>query len=187
VVGVEQQQERVVDQRLAALGALLDAGAVEEHADHVRVVALPVDVVIRRPSGGTTRRRAARSPRPPRRAGSACGGTPGAPAQLDEPAREAQDVLLVGSQRLQSNHEMSLSWHHALLLPPCERLISSPPSSIGVPSERNSVARKLRCWRARSVWIIGSSVGPSTPQFHERLSSVPSRLPSLLASLCLSW
>ena len=31
-----------------------------------------------------------------------------------------------------------------------------------------------------------SSVGPSTPQFHERLSSVPSRLSSPLASLCFS-
>ena len=32
----------------------------------------------------------------------------------------------------------------------------------------------------------GSSVGPSAPQFHERLSSVPSRLASPLASLCLA-
>ncbi len=31
----------------------------------------------------------------------------------------------------------------------------------------------------------GSSVGPSTPQFHDRLLSLPSRLSSPLASLCL--
>src|SRR5580693_9528402 len=31
-----------------------------------------------------------------------------------------------------------------------------------------------------------SSVGPSAPQFHERLSEWPSRLSSPLASLCLS-
>src|SRR5439155_26476015 len=37
---------------------------------------------------------------------------------------------------------------------------------------------------ARSSFTAGSSVGPSTPQFHERLSSVPSRLPSPFASLC---
>ena len=34
--------------------------------------------------------------------------------------------------------------------------------------------------------IAGSSVGPSTPQFHERLCDSPSRLSSPLASLCLS-
>src|SRR4029450_2764255 len=90
------------------------------------------------------------------------------------------------SSRSQSNQEISLSWHQALLLPPCERPISSPPSSIGVPCERNSVARKLRCWRRRSALISGSSVSPSTPQFHERLSGVPSWLSSRLASLCLS-
>ena len=43
-----------------------------------------------------------------------------------------------------------------------------------------------RRWLRRSAMISGSSVGPSTPQFHERLSSVPSRLSSPLASLCLS-
>jgi hypothetical protein len=46
------------------------------------------------------------------------------------------------------------------------------------------VARKFRICRRRSATIAGSSVGPSTPWFHERLSSVPSRLPSPFASLC---
>ena len=32
----------------------------------------------------------------------------------------------------------------------------------------------------------GSSVGPSSPQFHDRLWLSPSRPPSPLASLCLS-
>ena len=88
--------------------------------------------------------------------------------------------------RSQSNHESSLSWHHALLFPCCVRPSSSPPSSIGTPCERNSVVRKFRCCRARSARISGSSVGPSAPQFHERLSSVPSWLPSPFASLCFS-
>src|SRR5262249_34824487 len=84
------------------------------------------------------------------------------------------------------NHEISLSWHHALLLPPCERPHSSPPSSIGTPCDRNSVVKKLRCWRERSAFTSGSSVGPSTPQFHDRLSSVPSLFPSPFASLRFS-
>src|ERR671919_188843 len=88
------------------------------------------------------------------------------------------------SRRPHSNHDSSLSWHHALLLPFCVRDSSSPPSSIGTPCESSSVAMKLRCWRQRSALTSGSSVSPSTPQFQERLSSVPSRLPSWLASLC---
>src|SRR4051794_15930747 len=88
--------------------------------------------------------------------------------------------------RFQSYQEISESWHQALLLPPCERPNSSPPSSIGVPDDSTSVVRKLRIWRSRSATTAGSSVGPSTPQFQDRLSSVPSRLSSMLASLCLS-
>src|SRR3954447_15323801 len=89
------------------------------------------------------------------------------------------------SSRLQSNHEISLSWHQPLLLPCWARPNSPPPSSIEVPCESTSVARKLRCWPSRRALTTGSSVSPSTPQLHERLSSVPSRLPSRLASLCL--
>lgn len=37
----------------------------------------------------------------------------------------------------------------------------------------------------RSAPIRGSSVSPSAPQFHDRLSLVPSRPSSPLASLCL--
>ena len=48
------------------------------------------------------------------------------------------------------------------------------------------VVRKLRCWRALRAMIPGSSVGPSTPQFQERLFDSPSLLSSPLASLCLS-
>ena len=56
---------------------------------------------------------------------------------------------------------------------------------IGTPCDSIRIVRKLRTWRARSASIAGSSVSPSTPQFQLRLSSVPSRLPSPLASLCL--
>src|SRR5207302_323539 len=86
----------------------------------------------------------------------------------------------------QSNQEISLSWQNALLFPPCVRPSSSPPTSIGTPWERNSVVRKFRRCRSRSALTSASSVGPSAPQFHERLSSVPSRFPSPFASLCLS-
>src|SRR6202167_944639 len=86
----------------------------------------------------------------------------------------------------QSYQEISLSWQYALLLPPWVRPSSSPPSSIGTPCENISVAIKLRCWRARNALTPGSSVGPSAPQFHARLLLSPSRLPSPLASLCLS-
>src|SRR5712691_6865053 len=86
----------------------------------------------------------------------------------------------------QSNQEISLSWQYALLLPRCVRPISSPPQIIGTPIDSRSVVRKLRCCRERSALILGSSVGPSTPQFHERLSLAPSLLFSLFASLCLS-
>ena len=54
------------------------------------------------------------------------------------------------------------------------------------PGDSSSVARKLRFCRSRSAWISPSSVGPSTPWFHDRLWLSPSRLSSPLASLCLS-
>src|SRR5581483_8502505 len=90
------------------------------------------------------------------------------------------------SSSSQSNQESSLSWHQALLFPCWVRPSSSPPRSMGTPCERKSVVRKLRCCRSRSERPSGSSVGPSAPQFHERLSSVPSWFASLFASLCLS-
>ena len=62
----------------------------------------------------------------------------------------------------------------------------SPPSSIGVPCDSSSVASMLRFCRSRKAMISLSSVGPSAPQFQERLLELPSRLPSPLASLCFS-
>ena len=55
---------------------------------------------------------------------------------------------------------------------------------IGQPWESRTVAIRLRRWRSRRVRISSSSVSPSAPQFHERLSLAPSSLPSPLASLC---
>jgi hypothetical protein len=63
---------------------------------------------------------------------------------------------------------------------------SSPASSIGTPCDSSSVASRLRIWRARSASTAGSELGPSTPQFHDRLWLLPSRLSSPLASLCFS-
>ena len=86
----------------------------------------------------------------------------------------------------QSTHDVSLSWQYALLLPPCVRPSSSPARSMGTPCERISVARKLRCWRLRSALTAGSFVGPSAPQFQDRLSLAPSALFSPFAWLCFS-
>jgi hypothetical protein len=86
----------------------------------------------------------------------------------------------------QSNQEISLSWQYALLFPCWVRPISSPPRSIGIPNDSSRVASIARDWRARSASTPVSVVGPSAPQFQERLSLVPSRLDSPLASLCLS-
>jgi hypothetical protein len=55
-----------------------------------------------------------------------------------------------------------------------------------MPNDSSSVASIARDWRARSASTSASAVGPSAPQFQERLSLVPSRLDSPLASLCLS-
>ena len=106
--------------------------------------------------------------------------------RCDQPPGEREQVRLARRRGPSRASEISLSWHQALLLPCWVRPISSPPRSIGTPWDSSSVASRLRCWRARSSTISGSSVAPSAPQFHERLSSVPSRLSSRFASLCLS-
>ena len=56
----------------------------------------------------------------------------------------------------------------------------------GTPWDSSSVATKLRFCRSRSACTSTSSVGPSTPWFHERLWLSPSALSSPLASLFLS-
>src|SRR4030095_2640452 len=63
---------------------------------------------------------------------------------------------------------------------------SSPCEIIGTPCDSISVARKLRRCLARSESTLGSAVGPSLPQFQDRLWLSPSRFSSPLASLCLS-
>src|SRR5437764_1158519 len=83
-------------------------------------------------------------------------------------------------------HEISLSWQYALLLPFCVLLNSSPATSIGTPCDKKSVVSKFLFCLALSISISGFSVGPSSPQFHERLWFSPSWLFSLFASLCFS-
>jgi hypothetical protein len=56
---------------------------------------------------------------------------------------------------------------------------------IGMPAESIVTAKKFLICRVRSFSTATSSVAPSTPQFQLRLSSVPSRLSSPFASLCL--
>src|SRR3569623_2358455 len=87
--------------------------------------------------------------------------------------------------RLQSNQELSLSWQYGLLFPCCVRPNSSPPKSIGVPFENISVMIIARLIFSRTASTLASSVGPSMPQLLLRLSLLPSRLSSRLASLYL--
>ena len=58
-------------------------------------------------------------------------------------------------------------------------------SRSGAPAHRSVRARKFFTCRLRSRSIAWSSVGPSTPQFQLRLKSLPSRLSSAFAALCL--
>ena len=84
----------------------------------------------------------------------------------------------------QSNQPMALSWHQALLLPPWLRRTSSPITIIGTPWLSIRRVAKFFTWRARKA-STAASPGPSAPQFHDRFSFTPSRLPSPLAALCL--
>ena len=65
------------------------------------------------------------------------------------------------------------------------RSTSSPPQIIGMPWLTSSVENRLRSCRWRRLLTSLMVVGPSTPQFHERLLLSPSRLSSPLAMLCL--
>src|SRR5688572_29854026 len=103
------------------------------------------------------------------------------PSINDFTKRSSPEFFCTSSQ---SNHDNSLFWQYALLLPSCDRLTSSPIRIIGAPTDNNkTVKRFLRCLFLMT-WIISSEVGPSTPQFHDELSLVPSRLFSPFASLC---
>jgi hypothetical protein len=146
-VAVEQQQEARVDDRLALRRLRRDLLAVQEDPDRPRVAATPValrhappvrthpphvgEVGARRASPFEKRRRPEDRMRAP---------------ELDQPPRELDERALVVVP-VPVNHESSLSWHHALLLPCCVRPNSSPPRSIGTPCERKSVVRKFRCCR----------------------------------------
>ena len=74
---------------------------------------------------------------------------------------------------------------YQLLFPLLVCRASSPDSSMGVPRDSSSSTMALRAWRSRSDTTPASPVSPSAPQFHEKLSLVPSRPPSPFASLRL--
>ena len=86
-------------------------------------------------------------------------------AQADQPLGEGVHRGLHSSSWFQSYQLISESWHQPLLLPPCVRPSSSPPSSIGVPWETNRVVRKLRCWRAAVAErrIVGLALDAAVP------------------------
>src|ERR1017187_4351199 len=135
--------------------------------------------VISLPPGGNQRNSDASAPaRKRRRRNTGCA--------LRKPTRRLVKSSFCASSRDQSNQEISLSWQYALLLPCWVRPISSPPRSSGTPKDNSSVVSIARDWRARSARMARSVLGPSAPQFQDRLSLVPSRLDSPLASLCLS-
>ena len=121
-------------------------------------------------------------------------------AGQEPPAPEHRVLLAHGDQPLGEGEQVALLVVEVPVLPgdlvvlaPRVVVAALGPShlvaargSSGTPWDSRSVVSRLRCWRARSSRISGSSVGPSAPQFHDRLSSVPSRLSSRFASLCLS-
>jgi hypothetical protein len=57
---------------------------------------------------------------------------------------------------------------------------------MGVPSDSISRHSAFLLSCRRSATMAASSLGPSAPQFHESLVSLPSRLSSPLAWLCLA-
>src|SRR6266496_1756124 len=195
LASVQHQEVGLVQQALPAGAALPDAAAVQVHADGPGVRGEPVRMApsarnqarsLRPSPSGTGRpsknarcrstgdaRRSATSRRTRPSCVTASGSVPPGPA----PSR-------MGDQSIQ---DTSLSWQYALLLPPWVRRHSSPASSIGTPVATSRVTSMLRACRPRSAFTAGSLVSPSTPQFQDRLSSVPSRLPSPFASLCLRW
>ena len=65
------------------------------------------------------------------------------------------------------------------------QLVAARGSS-GPPGTTGAWRRGCGADAARSARMSGSSVGPSTPQFHDRLCDSPSRLSSPLASLSFS-
>ena len=115
----------------------------------------------------------------------ASGGRPGAPAQRDQAPREGEQLLLPGVEvPVEPGDLVVLAPAVVVAALGAAHLVAAQQHRRALREE--SVVRKLRICRARSAWISGSSVGPSAPQFQERLSSVPSRLSSPLASLCFS-
>ena len=88
-----------------------------------------------------------------------------------------------GSANVQSTQLVALSWHQALLLP-LGSGGSRHPQDHRHALRISNVAIRFRTCRSRKRLTIGSSDGPSTPQFQLRLALLPSRFPSPLASLC---
>ncbi len=107
-------------------------------------------------------------------------------AQLDQPAHEACSARdCVQSAPIAPRTCRCPGSRRCCCRPGCGRTRRRPGSS-ACPGDSSSVASKLRICRSRSASTAASSVGPSTPQFQERLLALPSLLSSPFASLCLS-
>ena len=93
-------------------------------------------VAVRR---GTTRRRAGRTPRAPRRPGTTSGGRPGASWRMRISRRVKASSSCCSEPRSQSYQEISESWHQPLLLPPWER-----PELVAAEQHRGPVGQNER-------------------------------------------
>ena len=165
-----------------------DLGAVQERAERERVAARPVGLA------SSAARRAGTTRRPAR---------PEPLALLSGEERRPPEHGMLGAEAQQPPRELEEPAARARRPPSRPRTARCPgsrrcccPSCVSAGTRRRrgasafpgrGAASRGSCgiWRSRSALTSGSSVSPSTPQFQERLSSVPSRLPSRFASLCL--
>ena len=167
VVGVEEQQERLVEDPLALLVRRGDLLAVEEHADRP-LAGLPVALGHAVPVGAEPPD--VGQPEPllvGARAGTGGGGTPGARAAARSASCTNSCSSAFSSSRLQSNQEISLSWHQALLLPCWVRPNSSPPSSIGVPwreDQRGEEVALLAVAQRVDLRVVGLALDAAVPR-----------------------
>ena len=176
-VGVAQDQETVVvfpARRPPALACFRAAIAVEEHGKGPGVADAPV--VVGHPCAGW---------RVPRDVG--LGVTAVAPHGLTfEETTPTEDGMTVTQRRSAVRRRTAVRGRRRTSRATrsrcpgstrcccrrCVRPSSSPASSIGTPCDRNSVVNMARTRRARRSTMAWSLVGPSTPEFHERLWSL---------------
>ena len=188
VAGVQQQQVRVVDDHLAAAVAVPQPASVQVHADRAQARRRTSR---RRPARGRpdgTRRgpcsRRRRRPGCPRRTPAGAAPVPrGAARATAAPGRAGRPPRSRSSSPARRSRCPART---RCCCRCCVRQRSSPATSIGAPVESSRVVSRLRACRSRNVDDRRRARGrPRRRSCSERLSSVPSRLSSPFASLCL--